>query len=124
LPVLVIVFLISYGVMTMLIVEQGEAIQQQHGLIQVLMSDSLQLWSAKSKAADKAAHAQVQPGAPCTQVPPVSNHAPSTQVPATPSTQAMQHAQNHAGKDAKPHIQLPPVPASDLGDQRRVLITL
>ena len=44
LPLLTVVFLASYGLMTMLIVEQGNAIQQQHNLILVLMGDSRELW--------------------------------------------------------------------------------
>jgi hypothetical protein len=116
LPLLVVVFLGSYGLMTMLIVEQGAAIQQQHNLIQVLQQDSRELWAIKGKAvADKNArdlarkHAQSPATAPSTQ-----GKAPSAQVPQQPS-------QSHA---AKPKVQLPPVPAADLGDQRRVLITL
>jgi hypothetical protein len=113
LPLLTIVFIASYALMTMLIVEQGAAIQQQHNLIKVLQGDSMQLWAMKGKAVgDKAARdkAQAHPNSPSTQ-------APSTQTP-------RQHSQRQAGKEAKPHVQLPPVPAADLGDQRRVLITL
>jgi hypothetical protein len=134
LPVLVVVFIISYALMTMLIVEQGSVIQQQHNLIQVLQGDSMELWAIKGKAvADKANRENAKkfantPGAhnqtPLTQAP--SGQAPATRTPATqtPSTQAPQRSQTGAGKLAKPHIQLPPVPAADLGDQRRVLITL
>jgi len=118
LPLLTVVFLVSYALMTMLIVEQGEAIQQQHNLIQVLQADSMQFWAMKGKAlADKASHDRAQ-----------AKNAPMTQAPGmhkTPSTQApQQKSQSHAGKEAKPQVQLPPVPAADLTDQRRVLITL
>jgi hypothetical protein len=114
LPLLVVVFLGSYGLMTMLIVEQGAAIQQQHNLIQVLQQDSRDLWAIRGRAvADKNARDRAQKHAqsPAT-APPAQS--PSTQVP-------QQRAPNHA---AKPKVQLPPVPAADLGDQRRVLITL
>ena len=58
-----VVFLISYGLMTMLIVEQGETIQAQHNLIKILLGDSKELWAMKGKAlADKLAQAQT-PGA-------------------------------------------------------------
>ncbi|MGA7472565.1 MAG: hypothetical protein WBW60_07530 [Candidatus Sulfotelmatobacter sp.] len=40
LPLLTVVFLISYGLMTVLIVEQNEAIQSQQSLIQILLGDS------------------------------------------------------------------------------------
>ncbi len=133
LPLLVLVFVASYGLMTLLIVEQGETIQAQRNLIKVLLVDSKELWTSKGKAqADKLAQAQTQAQKPSDrgastrgQVPSVRT--PSTQTPSTqaPSTQVPQHhSQNHAGKSMKPDIQLPPVPASDLGDQRRVVITL
>jgi hypothetical protein len=109
LPLLTVVFLVSYALMTLLIVEQGAAIQQQHNLIQVLQADSMQLWAMKGKAlADKVSHDRAQ-----------GKNAPMTQAPGTHKTQK---SQSHAGTVAKP--QLPPVPAADLGDQRRVLITL
>jgi hypothetical protein len=129
LPLLTVVFIISYGLMTMLIVEQGSVIQQQHNLIQVLQGDSMELWAIKGKAVVEKANRENAkryantPGAhnqtPLTQTPP--GQAPAMR---TPSAQAPQRSQTGAGKQAKPHIQLPPVPAADLGDQRRVLITL
>jgi hypothetical protein len=111
LPLLVVVFLGSYALMTMLIVEQGSAIQQQHNLIQVLQGDSRELWGLKAKAvADKNAHAQGHAQSPAKQ-------GATTQVP-------QPHAQNQSGKAAKPKDQRPPEPAADLTDQRRTLITL
>jgi len=139
-PVLTILFMFSYGLMTLLIVEQGAAIQQQHNFIQVLLGDSRELWAMKGKVlTDKTARDQAQKNAhasstqtPSTrgQVPPAqtpSTQAQSTQAPSTqiPSTQAQQqHAQNRAGKAAKPQTEVPPMPASDLSDRRRVLIAL
>jgi hypothetical protein len=134
-PLLTVVFLASYGLMTMLIVEQGTTIQAQHNLIQVLLVDSKELWAMRGKAAgDKAAQAQAQSQtqAPMTQGQSPSVQAPSTQIPSTqtPSTQAApQRSQSPAGKAAKPktrvpQTQVPPMPASDLTDQRRALITI
>jgi hypothetical protein len=141
-PLLTVVFLASYGLMTMLIVEQGNAIQQQHNLILVLMGDSRELWAMKGKIlTDRSAQAQAQaeshvqaPSTPSPlthgQVPsvqPPSTQTPSTQTPSTqaPSNQVPQrHSQSRTGKGAKPNTQVPPMPASDLSDQRRVLITL
>ncbi len=143
LPLLIVVFLASYGLMTLLIVEQGEAIQQQRNLIQVLQADSRELWATKGRALTAQAEAQSRAAkkpsteaqapsvqtpstqAPMTQAP--SSQTPSSQTPSTqaPSTQAPQrHSQSRAGKGAKPQTQVPPMPASDLGDQRRVLVTL
>jgi hypothetical protein len=120
LPVLTIVFLLSYGLMTLLIVEQGEAIQSQHNLIQVLQKDSMELWAMRGKvqAATNAAKARAQAQA--------AAKSPSIQGRVgTPSTQEQnQHSQTQASKAAKSKTALPPVPGADMGDQRRVLITL
>jgi hypothetical protein len=138
-PLLTVVFLASYGLMTMLIVEQGTTIQAQHNLIQVLLVDSKELWAMKGRAvSDKAAQARAQGQAQGSVTQSPSVQAPSTQIPSTqapststPSTQAapQQHSQSRTGKTAKPKTQVPqthvpPMPASDLSDQRRTLITI
>lgn len=116
LPLLTAVFVLSYGLMTMLIVEQGAAIQSQGNLIKILSTDSHELWAMKGKAiGDKQmAKMQAQGGS---QAP--SAQDPSSKAQAQPGTQV--HPQTPAGKTAKPQMQLPPVPASDLLDQRRAL---
>jgi len=127
LPLLTVVFVASYGLMTLLIVEQGETIQAQRNLIKVLLVDSKQLWTMKGHAlADKLAQAQPQAQKPSAPSPSTHGQAPvRTPLTQAPSTQIPQHrSQSRAGKSAKPDIQVPPVPASDLGDQRRVVITL
>ena len=50
---LTILFLLSYGLLTMLVVEQGRTIDSQRNLIHLLFSDSVQLSSIKGKAAQK-----------------------------------------------------------------------
>jgi hypothetical protein len=151
LPVLTILFVVSYGMMTMLIVEQGSVIQSQGSLIKTLMRDSVELWGMKGKFnANKIAKAQEQnaeqalstqaqartlpsqspsakmPGqAPSTQTP--STQVPSAQTPSTqtPSTQGVQqHSTGRPGKLAKPGAKMPPVPEDDLVDHRRALITI
>jgi hypothetical protein len=132
LPLLTVVFLLSYGLMTMLIVEQGSVIQSQRNLIKILARDSSELWGMRGKAmTDQAARARTQGHAPAPSVQTPSTQTPSTQIPSTrtpstqiPSTQAapQQHSQSHFGRSAKP--QHPPVPASDLVDQRRAVRTI
>jgi hypothetical protein len=134
LPLLTVLFLFSYGLMTLLIVEQGSAIQSQSNLIKVLLRDSTELWTAKGKAISDQqmakAQAEVKNHAPSTQMeaPSAENSQnPSVQAPSTqiPSTQAApQHRPSHAGKFAQPQTQAPPVPASDLVDRRRALTTI
>ena len=43
LPLLVVLFLISYGLLALLVVEQGRTIENQRSLIQQLFSDSAEL---------------------------------------------------------------------------------
>ncbi len=136
LPLLTVLFLISYGLMTMLIVEQGRTIESQRALIRELFRDSTELSAVKMKALQE--HAQLPPAktqAPVTQIP--SAQAPSTRVPSTsiPSTQApgsqapssqagSQHRAQSQAEKQKPEFRMPSKPASDLVDDRRALITI
>ncbi len=122
LPLLTVLFLISYGLMTMLIVEQGQTIESQRLLIRDLFRDSQEL-SAVKKAQQQATLA------PSTQTP--STRFPSTQTPSTqastsqaPSSQAVpqNRTQNQAAKQ-KP-FRMPSKPASDLVDDVRTLIAI
>lgn len=125
LPLLTILFLISYGIMTMLIVEQGATIESQRALIRELFKDSAEL-SAARKSAQAAAQASAAKAQSETTQNPSST--PSAQAPAkqAPSSQtgpqaAPQHrTQNHQ----KPQFQMPSRPASDLNDDRRALIKI
>jgi len=115
LPVLTVLFLISYGLMTMLIVEQGQTIESQRALIRELFHDSTELSGVKMKAQEERR----------TQALAQNQQNPSTQVPSkSPSSQAVpqQRAQNQA--KPKAHFQAPSRPASDLQDTRRSLITI
>ena len=63
LPVLIVLFVISYSLMTMLIVEQGRTIDSQRSLIQSLFGDSSELNHIKREAVQKqyaAAQAQAE----------------------------------------------------------------
>ena len=128
LPVLTVLFLISYGLMTMLIVEQGSTIESQRSLIHELLHDSTELSAVKGKAIREKnlADGQRQTQTPSAQTP--SNRTPLTQAPLTqaPSSQvAPQHqGESHGGKTQKPQFQLPARPASDLADVRRALRTI
>jgi hypothetical protein len=143
LPLLIVLFLISYGLMTMLIVEQGQTIESQRVLIRELFRDSTELSTLKKKGQEGAARSQAIQApviqAPSTQTPSTqapTSQAPSTQAPSTqarstqaptsqaPSSQAgPQHrTQNEAGKQ-KP-FRMPSKPASDLVDDVRTLITI
>ena len=126
LPILVVLFLISYGLMTMLIVEQGRTIDSQRTLIRELFHDSTELSAVKMKAQQEAqAQAAKNPSsqaptfvAPSTQVP--SQKVPSKQ---SPSSQAV--PQNRAqNQKPKSQIQVPARPASDINDAGRSVVTI
>jgi hypothetical protein len=117
LPVLVVLFLISYSLMTMLIVEQGRTIQSQRSLIQSLFHDSSELSHMKSDAFQKQ-HATAQAQAEA------KRH---SQVQ-TPSTQdkAQDHtgAGRNAGKLRKPMPPRFPKDGNTLDDVRRVVLSI
>lgn len=113
LPILTVLFLISYGLMTMLIVEQGQTIESQRALIQGLFQDSTELSAVKMKAREQQRAAQAAQLA----------QNPSTQAQAkqAPSTQA--GSQHHILNQQK-SFQMPSRPAADLTERRRALITI
>jgi hypothetical protein len=107
LPILIVLFLVSYGLMTLLVVEQGRTIDNQRGLIRDLFTDSSQLNSIKSSALQKQ-NSVGQPKAPSSQVQPGDNSKTG-------------HA---AGKLRKQLPRRPPTAASDMSDSRRMVVTI
>jgi len=117
LPVLIVLFLISYSLMTMLIVEQGRTIDSQRSLIRSLFNDSSQLSHMKIEALQKQrAEAQAQAEA--------KTH---SQVQ-TPSTQDKPRDQSKIDRNAdKLRKSAPPKPPQDgatLDDVRRVVVRI
>jgi len=123
-PLLTVVFLFSYGLMTMLIVEQGSVIQSQRNLIKILMTDSAELWSMKGKAVvdQQTARTKAQGHAPAPSAQTPATQTPSNQAPSTQAAPQLR-SQGHTGRIGK-QPQHPPVPAADLIDQRRSLRTI
>jgi len=125
LPLLTVLFMISYGLMTMLIVEQGQTIESQRALIRELFRDSTELSAVKLKAqeAEHAAQRATAPN-PSSQVP--SAPAPSTQAQnhQAPSSQAGPQPRAQILTKPKSQLQMPSKPASDLEDRSRSLITI
>jgi hypothetical protein len=125
LPLLTILFMISYGLMTMLIVEQGRTIESQRALIRDLFRDSTELSAVKMKALEE--HAQAQnPSSqtPSTQAPSVQ--APSVQAPMKQAPSSQAEMQRRPQIQVKPNsqFQMPSRPATDLQDNRRALKTI
>jgi hypothetical protein len=65
LPFLVVLFLISYGLLALLVVEQNRTITNQRSLIQQIMGDTLELTTLKGKMYQQqhGVHGKGQPGA-------------------------------------------------------------
>jgi hypothetical protein len=117
LPVLTVLFLISYGLMTLLIVEQGNTIQSQRTLIQQLLGDSTELSAMKSKAAIEQAQT------PTAQTQAQAN--PTVQAPSTQATPSEKTPAAHSGgKMQRQAPERPPVPTSDIADSRRTLMSI
>lgn len=116
LPLLTVLFVISYSLMVMLVVEQGSTITSQSWLIKQLFADSTQLTAMKSKAVqEKNAQSKAQAQTQAQGQSKAQSHDPSVQVP--------QHDRTLSGsrKLEKSTPQHPPKPASDSMDARRVL---
>ncbi len=116
LPLLVVLFLVSYGLMALLVVEQSRTIDSQRALIHQLFSDSTQLSALKGKAfQEKWAHQHPRPQA----------QPPAAAAPQAPSAPATPEAGNkNAAKFRKP---LPPKPSQEgqeMADERRSLKTI
>jgi len=124
LPVLTVLFLVSYGLLTMLVVEQGRTIDSQRTLIRDLFSDSAQLSSIKGKAnqkkqAEDQARAQAQMKSPGQAAP----KNPQVQSPMSQSPRAGAKNQS-TSKFGRPLPQKPPKDTSDEVDERRTLISI
>jgi hypothetical protein len=106
LPLLTVLFVISYGLMVMLIVEQGKTIDTQRYLIRSLFSDSSQLTALKNGEIQK--H---------------NNQAATARTQAAPAPVPQGRAKSKAS-NARPLPQKPPKDTSDAADARRSLITI
>ena len=117
LPLLTVLFVISYSLMVMLIVEQGSTITSQGWLIKQLFADSSELTTIKSKALlDKRTQAQSQAQAQ------TQAQGQAKQQSQNPSIQAPSHDQATGSRKLEKSMpQHPPKPASDSMDARRVL---
>ncbi|HVO80624.1 MAG TPA: hypothetical protein VMT28_07825 [Terriglobales bacterium] len=120
LPVLVVLFLISYGLMSLLVVEQGRTIDAQRNLIRQLFSDSAELTSLKGKALQKqhaAAPAPPQAEGRTQASPEAKAQTPPSQ--ASPRDNAK--SEHRAGKLRRLLPPKPPRDAADDSDERRIL---
>jgi hypothetical protein len=114
LPILIVLFIASYTILTMLVVEQGRTIEAQRGLLRDMLKDSTQLAQLKGKMArDTESQPAAKPA-------PRKEQADNT-VAAGPS-QPKSPAGGEAPRRSKaPHSmkEVPTKPVQDLQDVRR-----
>jgi len=101
LPLLVILFIVSYGILTMLVYEQGQTIESQRSLIREMLKDSTQLAALKGKIAHDKASAQSHRNA------------------GSGNTTGSDKTTKRPGKSAQTTKVAPGKPAADLDDVRR-----
>ena len=103
-PLLVLLFVVSYGILTALVFEQGQTIEAQRGLIREMLKDSTQLAALKDKLArddGKQIHKKTDLGAPAA------------------GAKGSDRSAKRPGKSAHAMKALPEKPAADLEDVRR-----
>jgi hypothetical protein len=112
LPVFVVLFLVSYGLMTLLVVEQGRTIENQRSLIQSLFDDSAKL--AQLRVRNQQAQAQAQAAAKA--------HSQAQ----NPSTQEKPgaHAKNDPNIGKLPKPPKPPTDTATMEDERRSVMRI
>ena len=116
LPLLVILFLISYSILTMLVIEQGRTIESQRTLLREMLKDSSQLAELKGKMAREEAARQAQPSAQPEQAQPEQKDPAASKAPAA---KAIDKDAKRPGKSERSLKSVPAKPAADLEDVRR-----
>jgi hypothetical protein len=113
LPLLVILFIVSYGILTMLVFEQGQTIESQRTLIREMLKDSTQLASLKGKLArDDGKRLQGKAPAPADRKDADGGNAAA-------GAKGSDKETKRPGKSARSMKEVPGKPAADLEDVRR-----
>jgi hypothetical protein len=119
LPLLVILFIVSYGILTMLVFEQGQTIESQRGLIHEMLKDSTQLAAIKGKLArDDSKRVQHEQAAA-----PADRKDADAGTPAAgtqgPDAKGLDKETKRPSKSTHATKEVPGKPAADLEDVRR-----
>jgi hypothetical protein len=101
LPLLVILFIVSYGILTMLVFEQGQTIESQRSLIREMLKDSNQLATLKGKLARN------------------DGKRAQDRTDSANAGAGIKGSEKRPGKSARSMKQIPGKPAADLDDVRR-----
>ena len=113
LPLLVILFIVSYGILTLLVFEQGQTIESQRTLIREMLKDSTQLAALKGKLArddSKRSHEKAS-----TQADPKGADSGNP----APGAKGSDKETKRPGKSANSMKEAPGKPPADLEDVRR-----
>jgi hypothetical protein len=123
LPFLVILFIVSYAVLAMLVVEQGRTIEAQRGLLREMLKDSTQLAQLKGKIArESAEHASAVAAPESKPAAEASKQKQATPAPnaAVPQRKSRTPDMKREDKSTRNTMkQIPEKPAEDLEDVRR-----
>jgi hypothetical protein len=112
-PLLVILFIVSYGILTMLVFEQGQTIESQRGLIREMLKDSTQLAALKGKLArDDGKRVQEKASVPADRKSADSGNSAA-------GAKGSDKETKRPGKSARSTKDVPGKPAADLEDVRR-----
>jgi hypothetical protein len=113
LPLLVILFVVSYCILTMLVFEQGQTIESQRTLIREMLKDSTQLAALKDKLArDDGKRAHDKAPAP-------ADHKNAESANPAAGVKGSDKETKRPGKSAHSMKEAPGKPAGDLEDVRR-----
>lgn len=129
-PLLVVLFCVSYGILTMLVVEQGRTIDSQKSLIRQLFEDSTKFNAMRMQAKPPAAKAQHPTAKPA----PQANTEAQGQIVVTPRDMQTQAPVNGEKSPAKPNQGMgklhrraplhPPKGIAEAGDERRAVMSI
>jgi hypothetical protein len=118
LPLLVILFIVSYGILTMLVFEQGQTIESQRGLIHEMLRDSGQLAALRGKLArSDSQQPQDQVATPADSKASAAGNAAAGAKGA--DTKGLGKETKRPSKSAHATKEVPGKPAADLEDVRR-----
>jgi hypothetical protein len=117
-PLLVILFIVSYAILTLLVFEQGQTIESQRSLIREMLKDSTQLAALKDKMArDESQRIHEKASAP------IDHKNANAGSPAAgakgPEAKGLDKGAKLPGKSAHSTKEIPGKPAADLDDVRR-----
>jgi hypothetical protein len=115
LPLLTVLFVISYGLLAFLVVEQNRTLMNQRSTIQQLLGDSVELSALKGKVVGKHSRAASQPKA--------APKAPPTSTPTGKAAESMK-GRRQSSNLKRPEPLNPPKVAADKPDVRRSSVVI